>query len=220
MDEPKEQPGATPPVAPTGTSKTAPVFTKEQVDTAERKGRSDALAEIGRLRVAAEAAMKTAQAADARVKKMLEEQEKAEIEAARDDPPKLLLFQARQKGRQVEEELAKVTLELNQKSEQLKEAETERAERNRDRIVQEVSTRFNVDPARLAKLARFTAGTPEAIEDLAKDLSPKPPLKPDSGGALGGSPSWEEVRGAYIKNPRDPAVKQRYLQMRGERRGT
>lgn len=37
-----------------------------------------------------------------------------------------------------------------------------------------------------------------------------------AGGPSGASPRWEEIRAAYIKNPSDPKVKERYMEARKE----
>ena len=203
MDEPKEQPGATPSAAAPATSEKPQVFTREQVEAAERKGRSDALAEVGRFKASAETALRQTKAAQERLAKMEEEHDKAEMEAAHEDPPRLLALQERQRRRQAESEVTRLAEENSQKEAQLKALQAERADGDRVRNVQDVATRFSIDPARLMKVVKHTDGSMEVLEDLAKELSPtKPPLKPDSGGAVGGGESFEQLRERYIANPR------------------
>ena len=210
QDEPGKQPGATPSAAEPGTS----TFTQEQVEAAVNKARSDVLSEIGRLRKSSEEAVKTAQAATDRLDRMLKEQDDRELETASGDRQQLLAIQERQKRRAAESELVRVRQERDQQAEQLKQAEAERGERRRERTVTDVAERFKVDPVRLANMAKFTDGSPEAIEDAAKTLGEnKTPLKPDSGGALGGSVPRAQIIAAWNKNPYDPAVRARYLEL-------
>ena len=70
-------------------------FTKGQLQEAERKGKSDALAEAGRLKKATENAIKAAQAAETRVDQMIKAQEDAELKSAAGDDEKLSAIQER-----------------------------------------------------------------------------------------------------------------------------
>jgi len=205
-------------VAPSSEKAGTPqVFTRDDVDKAVRDAKSAALADVGRFQKEAANAMKAAQAAEGRVKQMLQEQDKRELDEARDDPAQLTALQERQKRRQIESELAEARQELTQKSEQLTQAEARRTEIERERLVNEVSTRFKVDAGRLAKMAKFTEGTPEAIEDLAKELvgnDGKSGLKPDSNRAIGGALGREQIIANYTKDPRNLANKERYFELR------
>ena len=213
------QPGAKPSAGQAGTPTPQQTFTKDEVDKAVRDGRSAALADIGRLTKESANSLKAAQEAQARVNQMVAEEDKRELEGAEGDPQRLSALQERQRRRTAESELATTKQELAQKNELIQQTETERAESKRTQIVQEVATRFTVDPARLARLAKATDGSVEAIEDLAKDLptgTPKTPLKPDSGGAIGGHIGREKIIADYVKSPRDSAAKARYFELRRE----
>lgn len=204
--EPTTQPSKTPSVGKAGTPTETKTFTQEDIEQARRDGRNAALGEIGKSQKEAARARQLSEAAEARVNQMLREQEARELEAARDDPAQLIAIRERQKRQMVEAELAAKTQELGEKTTRLTELETKETETSRAQITREVADRFGVDPALLAKLARLTDGSRAAIEDEAKtlprDTSGKPPLKPDSGGAVGGSLSYEALRDRFIKDPR------------------
>ncbi|GAG28775.1 unnamed protein product, partial [marine sediment metagenome] len=74
-------------------------FTEKQVVEREQRARSDALSDINRYKAEATKAINAAQAAEARINRMLKEQEDAELEANRDDPDKLTLTRERQSRR-------------------------------------------------------------------------------------------------------------------------
>jgi hypothetical protein len=185
-----------------------------------RDARTAVMADVGRQKKAAEDAMRTAQAAQERLNKLLKDQEQAELEAAKDNPEKLSALQERQKRRQIESELETARTELNDKNTRLTQYESREAESARETKAREIAARLSVDATELVTLSKYTNGTPEAIEEIAKRLpkgQTRPPLKPDSNTHIGGGATWEEVRAAYIKDPRSPAIRERYLQMRKER---
>jgi hypothetical protein len=196
-----------------------PQYTQEQVNKMVMDAKSAALADVGRFRVESEKALKAANAAQERLTKMQKDQEEAELFAARDEPEKLSAIQERQKRRQAESELAEARQELNEHKERLQLTEKERAESTKERNAREIAVRLTVDAEKLVKLSRFTDGTVEAIEEIAREL-PKQgkTLKPDSGGSIGGNVTFEQVREEYIKDPRNPAIKERYMEMRKARR--
>jgi len=216
QDRTKTQAGITPSPGATGTPGQSQAFTTEDVDKAVKDARSADRAEIGRLRSQADSALAAAKAAQERLDRSIKEADERELEEARDDPPRLTALQERQKRRAAESELVTARQELNQKGEQLTQLEKERSDASRERIVKEVSDRFKVDPARLAKLARFSEGTPEAIEDIAKELSAggSKPLKPDSGIAVGGNLNREQIIANYVANPRNPSSREQYHELR------
>lgn len=206
QDGTKTQPDATLTAEKTQT----PTFTQEQVDKAVRDARSAVLADAGRSKTAAEKALSRLSELEKRIAD-------EELEAARDEPDKLTALRERQQRRQAESELAQVRQELSERDELVKQHETEKAEAMRERNTLDIATRMNVDPVRLAKLAKFTDGTAEAIEDIAKELprkDGKPPLKLDSSGTIGGGLSREQIIAAYTKDPRNLAVRERYLELR------
>lgn len=192
MDEPKGTQGAATSENTEETSEKEPeTFTQEQVKELERKAKSDALADINRYKTESTKAIKAAQAAEARIDRMLKDQEESELEDARDDADKLSGIRDRQAKRRAESELAQVKQELSEKDEQIKQYGDKEAESTKELNAREIATRLNVDANRLAKLAKFTDGSTEAIEEIAKELpkkgEPKSPLKPDSGKTTGGT---------------------------------
>ena len=215
---PTAQPSVKPEVDLAAIPRETRVFTQEEVDKAVRDTRNAALGEMGRLQKESATAVKIAQAAQERLNQMVKEQEARELEEARGDPDRLSMVQERQKRRAIESELGKVRLELQEKDTVLLHLQSETTEAQRSRLVEQTANRFQVDVTRLAKLAKFTDGSIETIEDLAKELTVKPVLKADSGGAIGGTGSWEEIRKAYIQDPRNLEVRKRYLEMRSQGR--
>ena len=182
-------------------------YTQEELDKAVRNTRSAALADITRLRKASEDAIKQAQAANVRLDRMMKEQEEAELQGAKDQPDVLTTIRERQARRKAEDELAQARQELNEKDERLNVIETEKAEVTRNQTASAIATRLGVDPQRLTKLAKFTDGTPEAIEELAEELpkvnSENPQnrgFKPDSNRSRGGSSQTvNDVRTDYTQ---------------------
>ena len=178
-------------------------FTKEQLEEAGRKGKSDALAEAGRMKKTTENAIKAAQAAETRIDQMIKDQEDAELKSAAGDEEKLSAIKERQLRRVAESNLAKMTSDLNEKTEELATANVEKAENAKERNARDAATRLGVDGKLLVKLAKFTDGTIEAIEEIAKSLPTKEEkkvLKVDSGKTIGGGsgkkPSLEELKAA------------------------
>lgn len=184
-------------------------YTKEQVEKMVRDARSAVGADIGRLQ-------KVANDAIERLRKVEQERQADEEEAAKDDPDELTRIRER---RSTKAELDRVTQELNATKESAAEWEAEKATRAREKTAREIATRLNVNLDKVISLAAFTNGSPEAIEAVAKEL-PKSGkrLRPDGGQMVGGLTTFEEARAAYIKDPRDPAVKEQYLRMRRERK--
>lgn len=169
-------------------------FSKEQVEEAERKGKSDALAEIGRYKTSAENAIKAAKAAGERIDRMLKEQEESELEAVRDEPDKLTQIRARQTQRQQKSDLDERERKLKESEDEHAEALKAVVESTKEQSAREIATRLNVEAKTLVKLAKFTDGSLEAMEDLAKDLPKKGEAKtltPDSGKTIGGGQTYK-----------------------------
>ena len=191
-------------------------FTAEQVGERERKARSDALADIGRYKKSAEDAIKAVKAAEERINRMLKEQEDSELAAARDEPDKLTLIRERQARRMAESDLAKVRQELSEKDERVKLLDEQEAKSTKERNTREIATRLNVDANRLAKLAKLTDGSLEAIEEIAKELPKKgetAPLRPDSGKTIGGGKTYKVGDVHKTLDPRTMTPKQIHEQM-------
>ena len=192
-------------------------YSKEEVAKLVTEAKTSALADVGRLRTEAAKALTAATAAEERIKAIEKAREEAELDDAKDDPESTRRIRAEQKARKAEDELAKKNLELGEKTEKLSQLEGEKTEATKMQTAREIATRLSVDPDKLIKFAKLTDGSPEAIEDIAKDLpklNPKLGFKPDSNRSLGGNLSWESVRDAYIKDPYNPAIRERYLEMK------
>ncbi len=185
MDDPKETQDTETSETTEGTSDKDPeTFTKEDV----RKARSDALAEVGRHKKAAEDAIKALKATNTRIDQMVKDQEDAELEDAKDDTEKLSAIKERQGKRRAEAELAKVKQESAEKDEKIKLLDEKEVESTKERNAREIASRLGVDAKRLANLAKYTDGSTEAIEEIAKDLPKKEvktPLKVDSSKTVG-----------------------------------
>ena len=164
-------------------------FTKEQLQEAERKGKSDALAEAGRLKKATENAIKAAQAAETRVDQMIKDQEDAELRAAAGDEERMSAIKERSLRRKAESDLTQTKSELDTKKEELDTANAEKTENAKERNARDAASRLGVDTKLLIKLVKSTDGSTEAIEELAKALptkEEKKSLKVDSGKTTGG----------------------------------
>lgn len=167
-------------------------YTQAQVDKLvkqrEMKARSDALADFGRVKKAAEEAT-------ARLERIEREREEAELTSARDEPDKLAIIHARQQSRKSMTELERVKAELEEARVKLAELSIKDAETRKQAVVQEIASEYGVDSAMLAKLAKYTDSSPEAIEEIAQSLpraqaegSTPIVLRPDSNRSKGGAP--------------------------------
>ena len=189
---------------------------EQQVRAAELKGKSDALADVNRTLAESTKARKAAEAAEQRVTQMLKDYE----ETIKDDPDKLNELRGRQAKTKADAELTRVAQELDEAKLRLSQVDNEKAETLKKQKAREIAGRLDVDADRLIKLAMFTDGTPEAIEDIAKDLPknvPENPLTPDSNRGSGSSASERRIRDAFIANPENPQVKADYLALRRQK---
>lgn len=184
--------------------KQTPTYTAGELAKAVLDAKTSVLADANRLKAEADKALKTAQASQKRVDEMLRAQEAAELEANRDDPAELKRIRAEQSRKKAESEAAEVRAQLEDANARLAEREAKDKERERESSAREIATRLRVDPARLTKLAKFTDGSTEAIEEIAKDL-PKltnregEEFTPDSNRSHGGSAQTEmDIRKDYI----------------------
>ena len=189
---------------------------EQQIKAAELKGKSDALADVNRTLAESTKARKAAEAAEQRVTQMVREYE----ETIKDEPDKLNEFRGRQAKAQANAELARVTQELDEAKTRLAKIETEKGESATQQKAREIATRLSVDVDTLIKLAKFTDGSPEAIEDIPKDLSkinPQNPLNPDSNGGKGSNASEKQIRERFITRRDDPQAKADYLAWRRQK---
>ena len=200
------------------TSKDTETFTKEQLAEAKLQGKSDGLAEVGRLKKENERLVSASQKLNTRVDNILREQEDAELKAAEGNTEQLSAIRERQARRVKESELDSRTQERDELQEKLTGYERTEAEHTKEQTAREVATRLEVDGKRLSNLAKFTDGSTAAIEEIARDLPKKTEpkdLKIDSNKTIGGK-DWERVQETYIKNPEDRQNTTRYLEMRAQ----
>jgi len=191
MDEPKETQDNSSEDTKETSKEEPETFTGEQVKEAERKAKSDALAELGRLKKANESLVNINKKTQERIVQIIQSQEDEELARAGGDEEKLSAIKERQARRKVESELVQTKSELEGEKAKTAEAQEAEAEHTKERNAREVATRLGVNAKTLMK---FTDGSVEAMEDLAKDLpkkgEPKDPLKPDSGKTTGGGKSF------------------------------
>lgn len=201
MDGTQTQDGVTPNPETTETPKT---YTQEQLDKAIRDAKTSVTADVGRMKAEADRALKAAQAASDRLQKLQREQEDRELEAAKSEPDKLTAIRERQARRQKETELEEARSKLDEANNKLQELSTKEAETAKEHRTREIAERLKVDTSKLAKLAKYTDGSAEAIEEIAKEmpkLAPKPNtnFRPDNSEAAGGTPkSVSQVQQDYI----------------------
>lgn len=203
---------------PTGTSPAT--YTEEQVKERETKVRSDALADLGRIKQESERSNRIAQDALARLEAKEKAQQDAEIEAAQDDPAELRRIKAEQEAARLKSELAQRDAELNSSKEKLSTYEKTLAEQTKVNTAHEVAKRLGVDSEKLSRLVKFTDGSVSAIEEIASELprsTVKNNLKPDSNRSQGGNITDAAIIAAYSKNPYDFGNRERYLELRRRR---
>ena len=171
----------------TGTSGEPETFTREQHEAELRKARSDALAEVGRYKQSAEKAVSSAKAAQERLEQYIRDQEEQELEAAKDEPERVKTLKAYQEVRKTKADLAKAQQELKDKEDELSTIRSQEAESTKERKAREIATRLGKDESRAVNVAKFTDGSPEAMEAVISELpsKTKPALKPDTGGQVG-----------------------------------
>lgn len=188
-------------VIPVPDSKETPTsYTPEQVKQAVEKATRDArtavLADAGRIKAEAERALKAARDATDRLDRMQKEQEEAELQNAQGDDDALSAIRARHESRRLKAELDARNAELEAARSQIGEYTNKEREATKQTIAQKVAASQGVDSSLLTRLAKFTDGTEESIEAIAKDLpkaQSKGPesqetFKPDSNRSRGGTP--------------------------------
>ncbi len=163
-------------------------FTQTDID----KIRSDAAAEVGRAAKAAEDASKSAQRANERTNKYIEQSRIAELEAKRDEPDALSVIRARHAKEELEDKLAAKDAELESVNKTVEDLKVKTQQSAKSVDAQEIASRLQVD---VSDLLNFTDGSKEAMEGLAQKLSKtKVPLRVDPGGGTGGDLTVEMVR--------------------------
>lgn len=167
--------------------KEAPTFTEEQAKAMALKAANDALSAAGRSNKAFEAREQSIKDAEERLSQSKTASRQAEIESARDDPDALAAIRKRHSEAERQDKLDKKERELDDKeakADEKLERVTKAEAKERAGIV---ALKHDVDAGLLEK---FTDGTLESMEELAKSLPKKgeapPAIKPDSGKTLGG----------------------------------
>ncbi len=174
MDEPEKKQDVNTSAETKETSEAKPeTFTKEQLAEAKQQGKSDGLADVGRLKKENEKLVATSQKLNTRIDRFYKDQDEAELEANKGNPEQLNAIRERQGKRAAESNLDSVTQELDEANQKLKLQDAAMVESTKERKAREVATRLGVDEKRLAKLVRFTDGSDEVIEDIAKELPKK-----------------------------------------------
>ena len=178
-----------------------PTLTESQAKARENKARSDALAEVGRYRKAAEDATRITRDVTKRLQEREEAELKREEEAVKDDPAKLTALGMKREALKSKREAE----ELLQKAEE-KEAEIQNKEKailrhHADRLAE----RYSIDADTLLK---FGGATEDSLADLAKKFGEKTPTgeskdreteAPDSGRTKGGAPSGRKPTLAEVQ---------------------
>lgn len=244
MGETTESKKGTPPV--TGQSsegkggstsqETPETYTKEQT----QKLVSDALAEQGRKHKAELDPIVTErdtlkvqiQTKDIAIEDIGNEIKKLQTEIdelAGDDPEKKNLVKKARELREQEQKLKTERTTLDADKQVHQEQITLATNTLREISIWEISAEYEgSDPVKLKALCdKGKVTSEEDIREFADTLWTKkpvtpaksvtPPIKADSGTTIGGSENWEDVRAAYIKNPNNPAIYKRYMEMRKER---
>lgn len=228
MDETKDPKDTSQIEDPSAGTKGTSTDTKTYTVESEKKAVDDALSKAGRdaksiSDKATEAeriltdAKTTRDSIKAEREQWQKDRDEAELEAVRDDHDALKSLQERQRQRSEATKLATEKAELAEKETKHQETVTGDLEQirvfKRTQLAAEVAVAKGVDLDSILKLT--TEDSREAMEATANLLTKgTTPLKTDSSTTIGGSASWEEVRAAYIKNPNNQAVYERYREMR------
>ena len=175
------------------TSKETETLTKEQAEAMVSKARSDALAEVGRYKKAAETAVESMKQIEERLSRAEQERFEAELEAVKDEPDKLRDIQRRQRDAkdrlQSESDKRKWDAEKATYDERIKRAE---AIERRD-LAREVAQELGVD----FKLLEKYGTDRDSMVELAKGL---PKTGSGQGGQEGqGNRQTEQPEGGKTK---------------------
>ena len=191
-------------------------FTRKDIEEAERKGKSDGSADVGRLKVENQKLITSSQKLVTRMEKSQREADEAEIKAAEGNTEQLSAITERQSRRTVESDLESMTQERDEANEKLQGYAKIEASLKGEETANEVAERLGVDKKALVKLAKRTDWSVEAIEEIAGELPKKGEsreLNPDSSRTIGAK-GREKIIEDFIHNPDDAKVKERYMDLR------
>ncbi len=133
------------------------------------------------------------------LKLRVKEHDEAVKEAAKDDPDALTRIEALRKERETKEALTIVERERDETKEENVRLKATTVENALEQTARSIATKAEVDEKKLIQLAsKYTDGSKEAIEELAKELPKKgivPDLKVDSGKGSGGGEMPDSAMG-------------------------
>lgn len=199
-------------------SETPETFTKES----ETKAISDALSVAGRDAKAMETREKAVSAVLSKAEKIqtdikvaddkrVEQKYQDDLTKAGDDPIARSKVELAQENRRLRGELGDSETKSEQKDDRILQLEQTEAVSTKERNARVIASKYEVDP----EILKLTDGSVETMEVLAKQLTGKTTatLMPDSGKTIGGK-ARERIIEEYIKNPDDPKIKERYMELR------
>lgn len=161
----------------------------EQVANAERKGKSDGLAEVGRYKKQAQDAIDSLKKTNDRIRRIEDEADDADRAANKDNPGALNAIDERRKRRDAEDRLDGLESELKGLREGKEESDRTIKAGNRKTLAEEIAAQKGVDPVLLTKLSGITDGSKESImseaDTLPKVTEPRSPMSVDSGKGSG-----------------------------------
>ena len=178
-------------------------YTQEQVDKMILDAKTSVLADAGRYKTEAEKAMKAAEAASKRLEDISKRQREAELEQYKDQPAEIARIRAEDARQQAEAKLADYESQLNEAKQRAQTLETEKNNLSKGETARQIAAKHNVSADLLAKMAKFTDGSEQAIEEIAKDL-PKTQttkMRPDSNRAIGGMLTLQQAQQEFFKDP-------------------
>ena len=140
-----------------------PTLTTSQAKALTDKARSDALAEVGRLKKSADQSNKIAQDAIRRLREREEEDLRREEESAKNDPDKLSTFRLKQQAIKAKAEADEARREAEEAQADIQTQRQEILEHRAERL----SERYSVESSLLLK---YGGTTKESMEELAKSF--------------------------------------------------
>ena len=172
------------------------VYTEDEVEAKFSQQRSVLDKKVAKLEKELVTATGKAKDATGQLSQWQKEQDERELEAASGNKEALSAAEERHKHRETKSELAQVKQELDGERERGKQRDEETVKSTKERNAREIATRLEVDASQLLK---FTDGSSEAMEELAKVLPKKGeatlPIKLDSGKTTGGGDTPTSAKG-------------------------